>query len=325
VADTDACGVELDDGTLCDWVPPDDAAPNALGLHRWSKHKVRADGTRGDRLPAHAAPSDPGLLAEPSPFMPPPGPSGEVPPVRGGGGGSAESPPPRARGLLGRFKRKPKPEKLPRQSGPERVPKRTPTGRGKRVSTAATLGDIAGGFGTLLGAAGHVPTARMVAFQAPAMGELGDELVKDTLVDRAVLQPIVRSRGVLDNLFAIAAPGVLTWQLEKALARGDADAVDRLEGALKWAIKESLPTMLPAMKRVREREAKQAAALVEMLEMADLEMLGVRIGPDGQPVAADTGAPVDIGDIFVSMVFAEWVPPAPAEPEARPEEAPQDA
>ena len=281
---------------------------------------------RGDRTPAeHAPPAlEPGTAPD-SPFMPPPGPSGEVPPVRGGGGGSAESPPSARRGLLGRFRRKEKAEKLPRQSGPERPPKKPGGGgRGRRVSTAATLGDLAGGFGTLLGAAGHVPTARMVAFQAPAVGELGDELVKDTIVDRAVLQPIVRSRGVLDNLFAIAAPGVLTWQLEKALARGDSDAVDRLEGALKWAIKESLPTMLPAMKRVREREAKQAAALVEMLEMADLEMLGVTIDGNGQPVSRENGAPVDIGDIFVSMVFAEWVPPAPAEPQARPEEAPEN-
>jgi hypothetical protein len=73
--------------------------------------------------------------------------------------------------------------------------------------------------------------------------------------------------------------------------------------------------MAPAMKKVRDREAKQSAALVELLDMADLDMLGVDLDDKGQPIDRTTRQVVDIGDIFVAMMFAEWVPPAPPPPE----------
>jgi hypothetical protein len=310
---------------LCDYEPEGDRQAQKLGLHRWSAHGIRKDGSNvSDEAPelAPGAPADDADVG--SPFVPPPGTRGEVPPMGGGAGGSADAPAPRPRGLFSRL-RKTKADGAPvPPKTREKVPGGKPPGKGKRISGAETLGDIVSGIGGILGNAGHVPTARVVAFQAPAAGELADELVKGTFIDVMALQPIVRSRGVLDKLFTLFAPTAITWRMEKAMAAGDQEEFHRMEQGLKWAIKKSLPTMLPAMRRVRDREAKENAALVEMLDLADLEMLGVFVDDKGQPVSRESGQVVDIGDIFVAMVFAEWVPQVVA-PVSDPENEAQHA
>lgn len=307
------CDVELEDGSLCDFEPPAGSQPNALGHHRWSKHGVRA-GAPLVAVPREPAPDVRPDGAEPgSVFAPQPGPSGETPPVRGGADRSAGGSPPVRRGLLGRFKRKPKDPAAVTPSR-EKVPK--PPRRG-RLSGAETLGNVGDFIAGALQHTGHVPTGRLVSFQAPAAGELLDELAKGTIVDRP-LQYVVRSRTALDTLFALFAPAKFTWDMEKAMMANDEAAFRRAEAGLKWAVREALPTMIPAMKKVREREAKKAAALVDLLDMADLEMLGVTVNEDGQPVSNATGQVVDIGDIFAAMLFAEWVPQA--HPQAAPPE-----
>lgn len=310
------CDAVLDDGTTCGWEPPDDARPNAMGLHRWSKHGIRADGSR----PTAALPSPSRSEApDTGPFdAPPPGPSGETPPVRGGADRSAERPAPRRRGLLGWTRRKVKEPSAAVTPTRERAP-RGGGGRRARLSGAETLADAGGMISRGLESMGRIPTSRMVAFQAPAAGELADELVKGTLVDRP-LQYVVRSRGIVDTLFALIAPAKCTWDMENAAAAGDQEAFYAAERRLKWAIREALPTLVPAMKKVREREAKRAAALVDLLDMADLDALGVDVNEKGQPVSRATGQVVDIGDIFAAMLFADWAPPAP--PPAKNEEEP---
>jgi hypothetical protein len=311
----ESCEVILESGEVCGWIPPPDARPNALGLHRWSAHGIKKDGTRVDRSKPNRedpAGDDQNL---PSPFTPPPGPSGEVPPVRGGADRSADGPAPRRRGLFGFFKRDKAPKPAPRPSN-ERAP-RPSGGRRGRLSGAETLADAGAMLSRGFESMGRIPTSRMVAFQAPAAGELADELIKGTLADRP-LQYVVRSRGILDTLFALLAPAKCTWDMENAAAAGDEAGFRAAEKRLKWAIREALPTLVPAMKKVREREAKQAAALVDLLDMADLDMLGVDVNEKGQPVSRETGQVVDIGDIFVAMLFAEWVPvanPAPTNEE----------
>lgn len=245
-----------------------------------------------------------------SPFEPPPGHSGEVPPVRGGAGGSAETPAPRRRGLFDRLKKKVTPGS-PGAPTREKTPKPSGGGRSRRLSAAETLADLWSGGGSLMARTGHTPTGRMIAFQGPAAGELLDEVVKGTMVDRLVVQKIVGARSTLDTLFAIFGPPAITWQMEKAMAAGDEQKFHALEEALKSAIKSALPVMVPAMKKARKREAEQQAALVELLDISDLEMMGVVVNPEGQPINRETGQVVDVGDIFVSMLFAEWVPPAP--------------
>jgi hypothetical protein len=312
----------------CGWTCEGERLAQRLALHRNAKHGVKGTSKSHHKRPEPAEAQSPaelfgsddaGLDSE-SPFMAPPGPSAEVPPVPGAGVGSAGATAPRRRGLLDRFRKKGTTASAP--VGPptgEKPPKPAwgkPERGGRRLSAAETLADLWSGGGSLMARAGHTPTGRMLQFQGPAAGELLDDALKGSTFDKLVLQRIVGGRSTLDAVFAVVAPPAITWQMEKAMAAGDQERVSRNEAALKAVIKQSLPTMLPAMKKARKKELEQAQAMTELLDLADLEMLGVRV-VDGLPVN-EHGQPVDIGDIFVAMLFAEWVPPAlPSAPDER--------
>lgn len=302
-----------------------------LAMHRSVKHGVKSPNSHRKKEPSPAevyvgdATSPDDLFAPPvdagldnaSPFMAPPGPSAEIPPVPSGGGGSAGAPAPRRRGLFDRFKRTqttaPVPG-VPRQTN-ERAPKPAKVTGGRRLSAAETLTDLWSGGGSLVARTGHVPTGRMLQFQSPAAGEMLDDALKGTVFDKLILQRIVGGRSTIDTMFALFGPPVCAWQMEKAVASGDQRRVEFAETALKAVIKQSLPVMLPAMKKAKKKEMEQAQAMTELLEVADLEYLGVRV-VNGLPVN-EAGVAVDVGDILVAMLFAEWVPPAP--PEVQPE------
>jgi hypothetical protein len=70
---------------------------------------------------------------------------------------------------------------------------------------------------------------------------------------------------------------------------------------LKTSIRNSLPLMAPAIKKIQKKEADIAAAAAEM-------------GFDGEG---------DPADQIINMIFGDWVPPVP-EPEAEPDESDND-
>jgi hypothetical protein len=298
-----------------------DRVNQRLALHRSNAHGVkgmsksqRNRDTAEAREPSPAevfAPEyEPGLSPD-SPFSAPPGPSAEVPPVRSSAPASAGTAASPHRGMFDRFKKKgdataPAPASV---GSNERRPKPRGGSGGKRISTAETIADLWSGGGSLLMRAGHAPTGRMVQFQGAAAGELLDDALKGTIVDKLVLQRIVGGRSSIDLAFSLFGPPIITWQMEKAVVAGDQNRVLAMESALKAIIKQSLPTMIPAMKKARKKEAEQAVAMAELLDTADLEMLGVHL-ENGTPMN-DQGQVVDVGDIFVSMLFAEWVPQGP--------------
>lgn len=223
---------------------------------------------------------------------------------------------------MSRLRRKPKgitPEVV--SPGREKRPK-APRGypRGGRQSVAELFGMGWSGGGTLMQRAGHIPTGRMLTFQAPVAGELLDDLAKGTMLDKVVLQKLVGTKGKLEALYAVLGPPVITWQLEKAMTEGNGPKVDYLESMLMSAVKDALPIMLPAMKKARKREEETNKAFAELLDGDELAALGVHI-QDGAPV--DTaGAPVDVGQVFVHMLFTEWTPPvAPPAPQPTEESA----
>ena len=306
----------------CDWTVDTDAigdskrsASMRLNNHRKQKHGLeKADYTEEADVADVFAPVG---VEGTSPFGGP-ATSDEIPPTPGDGAtrSAGVATPPRRRGFFGR---KPKPSTDAPKPTKERTPK-PKVSRGARLSTAGTLADLWGFAGGSLAKSGHVPTGRMVAWQGPAAGELLDDVVAGTPVDRMFLQRIVGARGKLDVLFAVLGPPILTFRLEQAYASGDADAVQMIRPMLESAVKNAIPTMLPAMRKARRKEAAAQAALAELLEPDELDALGVVI-QDGKPVDQTTGQPVDVGDVFVSMLFAEWTAPAPA-PAAEPQEAP---
>jgi hypothetical protein len=317
------CDYEVDEHAVDSIGRP--TATQKLGSHRWSKHGLRADGSQG--LPGYkatyappAADADDG--AEPSPFTPPsPAVTGEVPPSSGRSGVPAGGPSsPGRRGLFALLRRGK--EKTPSLSEPARVTKeRAPKPtvfRGKRESGAETLSDGWSALGGLFLRANHKPTGRVIAFQSDAAGEMLDDIVKGTTLDRLVLQKVVGARGTLDTLAALFGPPVLTYRMEQAVVAGNQEAFSFFEGLLKSNIKRALPLMIPAMKKVKKRETEAAAALVDMLEVADLDALGLHV-ENGQPVD-EAGNVVDVGDVFVGMLFADWVATVPPPPAPAPEQ-----
>lgn len=288
------------------------SAETRLRMHRSNKHKIAGGGAM--EVPELDV-SESSTAEVTGPYGGAPAvPTDEVPPASGGDGNRSAggAPPTGRRGLFDRLKGKAKGAPAEPKATKEKPPK-PPRGypKGGRLSAAATIGDIWGFGGGQLQRVGHVPTGRMARFQAPVAGELLDEIVKGTTLDKVVIQRIVAGRSTIDTLYALFGPLVFTWQLEKALAAGNAQGVEFLEDRLKECIRDGLPIMLPAMKKVRKRERETNAAMADLLDGDDLAAMGVDI-VDGKPVDATTGAAVDVADVFVSMLFTDWeAPPAP--------------
>ena len=190
--------------------------------------------------------------------------------------------------LFDRFRKPPKVEndhdKAPTTK--ERRPK-AQTRPGRRVSAADTLGDVWSGVGSLAIRSGrHAPLGRCLQFQAPVAGEMLDEAVKGTFVDKLVLQPVVKTRGRFDLLGAVMGPPLIVLAMERNPAQ-----MDVLMPMLRSSIRASLPLMVPAIKKVQDKERKAAEAAAELFP---------DLAPGEDPV-----------DAIISMMFADWVPPAP--------------
>lgn len=244
---------------------PDEATPRPVA----SSDEVESPYSPGERQPGGGSPSPPGAGA-----------------------------PGKKRGFFSRFKKDmtapgylpPTKEKRPK------VAKST----GRRISGADTLSDIWTGAGSLAVQTGHhAPLGRCLQFQAPVAGEMLDEAIKGSFVDRAVLQPIVKARGRFDLVGAVFGPPVLVYSMERAMAAGDRARFDMLGALLKSSIRQGLPLMVPAIKKVKMKEAAAAEAAAELFP--DL--------PEG----------VDPVDAIIADMFATWVPVTVTEPE--PEEA----
>ena len=199
-------------------------------------------------------------------------------------------------GLFDRF-RKRKPD-ITDEAGPaprtkERRPK-AQTRPGRRVSAADTLGDVWSGIGSLAIRSGnHAPLGRCLQFQAPVAGEMLDEAVRGSFIDKLVLQPVVKGRGRFDLLGAVMGPPLIVLAMERNPAQADS-----LMPMLRASIRSSLPLMVPAIKKVQEKEAKAAEAAAELFP---------DLAPGEDPV-----------DAIIAMMFSDWTPQAP-EPTTEPD------
>ena len=195
-------------------------------------------------------------------------------------------------GLFDRFRKK-KPAADPTGEPAPKTKERRPkaqTRPGRRNSAADTLSDVWSGVGSLAIRSGHhAPLGRCLQFQAPVAGEMLDEAVKGSIVDKVLLQPVVKARGRFDLLGAVIGPPLIVLAIERNPAQADV-----LMPMLKSSIRASLPLMVPAIKKVQEKERKAAEAAAELF-------------PDLAPGE-------DPADAIIAMMFSDWVPRAP-EPE----------
>ena len=75
-----------------------------------------------------------------------------------------------------------------------RTGEKPPRGVTRRVSVSDTLEDVWTGVGGLAIRTNHAPLGRYMQWQAPAAGQLLDEVVAGTIIDKKVLQPAVKAR-----------------------------------------------------------------------------------------------------------------------------------
>jgi len=208
---------------------------------------------------------------------------------RPGGFGSSSSPQVDAQGKRGLFDRFRKKDKTATDDAPKppRKVKQSPARVGRRASAADTLADVWSGMGSLAIRTGqHAPLGRCLQFQAPVAGEMLDEAVKGSFVDKLLLQPVVKARGRFDLLGAVMGPPLIVLAIER-----NPQQIDVLMPMLRSSVRASLPLMVPAIKKVQEKERKAAEAAAELFP--DLP-------PGEDPV-----------DGIIAMMFADWVPQAP--------------
>ena len=200
------------------------------------------------------------------------------------------------KGLRGIFAKKEKPnEPAPPKPSKETRPGKT-SRLGRRNSTADTLEDILSAAGAVAARTGkHQPLGRYLQFSSPVSAEILDEAISGTVIDRMVLQPLVKGRGRFDALGAVLGPPAIILAIEN-----NPERAPMLLPILKSSIRNSLPMMAKAIKKVQAKEKAMAEAAAELFP--DL--------PEGE----------DPADAILAMIFDGWTPPAPSPSEAPPVE-----
>jgi hypothetical protein len=213
-------------------------------------------------------------------------------------GDPADVPNPR-KGLRAMFAKKEKPtEPTPPKPSKETRPGKT-SRLGRRNSTADTLEDILSAAGGLAVRTGkHQPLGRYLQFSSPVSAEILDEAISGTIIDRVVLQPLVKGRGKFDGIAAVLGPPAIILAIENNPERAAA-----LFPLLKTSIRNSLPMMAKAIKKVQAKERAMAEAAAELFP--DL--------PEGE----------DPADAILAMIFDGWTPATPSPSEAPPVETNQ--
>lgn len=199
-------------------------------------------------------------------------------------------------------KNKPDEDQPPAPVTAERRPgKRTPSKLGRRTSSADTLEDIIGGVGALAVRTGkHAPLGRYLQFSSAVNAEILDDAVAGTLIDRKLLQPMVKGRGRFDALGSVFGPPAIILAIEN-----DPTKAPLLIPVLKSTIRNSLPQMAKAMKKVQAKEKAQAEAAAELF-------------PDLLPGE-------DPADAIIAMLFEGWTPPTPPQQQPEPEPVEEEA
>lgn len=164
-----------------------------------------------------------------------------------------------ADGVLGKmgFKKKVRGSSEEKKKAP--TTSETKPKRGKRLSAADSFADVWGIIGGAAGRVGFPALARCLEWQGPSAGEMLDQAVAGTFVDRRLLQPAIMARGRLDLVGAIIGPPALVFQIER-----NPRSAHVLLPMLKASIRNSLPTMIPAMKLAQEKAEKVAEVAREV-------------------------------------------------------------
>jgi len=213
-----------------------------LDIRKWAAEQGIDLNERG-RLPkavieqyeaAHPAPGDgegPMLIVPEGPAEPPTGPAEAPPPAR------AEQPPV-----------PPKRQRRKMFAAKAKEPGKTPAKRLPRISTETLVGGAWSVFASFFGR--HpmgVPAARMMMFQAPTIGVLGDDAIRGTWADR-ILQPLARASEKGEIVAEIIGPPVIV-----AACTYRPELYPVAQPVLKMLVMGYLERAEPAMEKIQQR------------------------------------------------------------------------
>ena len=141
----------------------------------------------------------------------------------------------------------------------------------------------------------HAGLGNYLQWNAPATGEVLEENLANTYVDRKVLQPLVRAEDKFAAIGAVTAPPLLILAIES-----NPRLITPLYYPLYWALEASLDTLLPARKKAEARAKKRADNIRENFP---------NLPPDVDPVRAI------IQDMFPWADFGDDGETVPSYPE----------
>lgn len=172
----------------------------------------------------------------------------------------------------------PKQPRTKKTAGSDRRP------RTRRQSTEGIWTTLWTGGGVALVRTGaDVPVGNCLQFQAPIVGDILDEAIADTFLDRW-LQPIAGSGERFKKVSTVLAMPVLVAALERSPG-----AAPILEPLLRQAIREHLVAMAPVIKARQKEEENYRKALAEL----------------GMDPAGDGDDPIDA---VIDAIFPRVVP-----------------
>lgn len=166
------------------------------------------------------------------------------------------------KGLLGRFTRtkgehsaEPKPTK-------EKSPKRGP--KGKRISTAPAVATGYGELGEKLQKGRYYAAGRMMQIQSEGAGQIVDEALADSMLDRLAIQPIAQMGDKYAKLFDLVLPPILLVGMQNAVDAGNTAAFDFMADMfLRPLIRRNLKGLAEAVTIVRAEKEAEYQAIAE--------------------------------------------------------------
>lgn len=161
----------------------------------------------------------------------------------------------------------------------------------RRVSTSPLTESVLSFVGGGLEKMGQGPLGFVVGFTSPVAGEIVDDVVAGTLVDK-IVQPLVRGSEKYQNLGALlACYGSVAW------ASNAPEAADQAYGLFQWSMTVLLPLQGKQMVKRQKDHQKAAEAmadvmpeLVQMLGPDPIRGLWERMWQQPQPSPAEEPA-----------------------------------
>ena len=181
---------------------------------------------------------------------------------------------------------------------PPKTAERKPKVSFRRQSTAGLFEFVwAQGGQALVMTGKDIPVGRVLALQAPIVGDVLDDAIKGTILDK-VLQPFVRQGERAKLVGAVVLPPVLVATLER-----NPQAAPTIMPILRAAMIPMLVEMAKASKKAKADEKKLLEAMDEIADQLPPELLAEAREKGLHPV-----------DALLGMIFA---PPTPASPEGK--------